>query len=145
VLERATAAAASGAEGESLRILRDKPQEDVTLCTDADRLSQVFINLISNARKYCDAPEPQLRITVQQRDGVLEIDFIDNGRGIQKADQSIIFEKFARLSDQSAAGSAGLGLAICREIVTRLDGDIHYLPGQGGGAFRVRLPLEAAR
>jgi signal transduction histidine kinase len=55
----------------------------------------------------------------------------------------VIFEKFARLSDHAAAGGAGLGLAICREVMQRLGGEIAYLPGAGGGAFRVRLPRRA--
>lgn len=54
-------------------------------------------------------------------------------------DQGVIFEKFARVGEQRASG-AGLGLAICREIMARLGGDISYLPGQGGAAFRVTLP-----
>ena len=72
------------------------------------------------------------------------VDFIDNGRGIPKEHQHLIFEKFARLGDQSRAGGAGLGLAICREIMHRLGGDISYLPGQGGAAFRISLPVSMA-
>ena len=72
-------------------------------------------------------------------------DFIDNGSGIPKESQGIIFEKFARLSDQSRAGGAGLGLAICREVMANLGGTITYLPGQRGAAFRVTLPLRLDR
>jgi signal transduction histidine kinase len=71
---------------------------------------------------------------------MVEIDFVDNGSGIPKNSQDLIFEKFSRLSDQAAAGGAGLGLAICREIMHRLGGTVSYLPGQGGAAFRVSMP-----
>jgi signal transduction histidine kinase len=71
------------------------------------------------------------------------IDFIDNGSGIAPADQVMIFEKFARLTDHARAGGAGLGLAICREIMVNLGGSIAYLPGQGGAAFRITLPAQA--
>ncbi|MGL5012010.1 MAG: sensor histidine kinase, partial [Paracoccaceae bacterium] len=111
---------------------------------DTDRLVQVFINLISNARKYCDAAEPVLRIAVRSRAGRVQVDFIDNGTGIPKEAQGLIFEKFARLTDQSRAGGAGLGLAICREVMANLRGTVSYLPGQGGAAFRVVVPLRLA-
>lgn len=122
-------------------VIRDLPSEAIYLKTDADRLTQVFINLISNARKYCDAARPELRIAVRQRAGRVTVDFIDNGKGIPKDAQRLIFEKFARLTDANRAGGAGLGLAICREIMTNLGGSVAYLPGQGGAAFRVTVPL----
>ncbi|OYW47768.1 MAG: hypothetical protein B7Z31_15315 [Rhodobacterales bacterium 12-65-15] len=125
----------------SFLILRDLANEAIHLRTDADRLTQVFINLISNARKYCDAATPELRIAVRQRAGRVTIDFIDNGKGIPKESQSLIFEKFARLTDANRAGGAGLGLAICREIMTNLGGSVAYLPGKGGAAFRLTVPL----
>ena len=140
VIGRALAATSTG-EGRSLAILRDPAREDVAIVTDADRLAQVFINLIANARKYCDAAQPQLRIWVSKRAGRLLIDFVDNGPGIPEASQAVIFEKFSRLSDQQKAGGAGLGLAICREIMDKLGGAVTYLPGQGGTGFRVTLPL----
>ena len=71
---------------------------------------------------------------------MLRVDFVDNGSGVPEESQAMIFEKFYRLSDQKAAGGAGLGLAICREIMDKLGGSLSYLPGQGGGAFRVALP-----
>ncbi|APX90931.1 sodium:solute symporter [Brevirhabdus pacifica] len=130
-----------GAARAPLRIERQPLAESVRLVTDGDRLAQVFINLISNARKYCQRDHPVLRIVPRVEGNLLTVDFIDNGRGIPEKSQQIIFEKFARLSDESAAGSAGLGLAICREIMLKLGGGIDYLPGQGGAAFRVTLPL----
>ncbi|WP_333831265.1 ATP-binding protein, partial [Pararhodobacter sp.] len=53
---------------------------------------------------------------------------------------ALILAKFARLTDPHPAGGAGLGLAICREIMHNLGGDIAYVPGQGGAAFRVSFP-----
>ncbi|SPH17446.1 Sensor protein kinase WalK [Defluviimonas aquaemixtae] len=122
-------------------IHRDLPSEHIPVITDTDRLVQVFINLVSNARKYCDAAKPELTISARRRGGRITVDFIDNGSGIPRASQRLIFEKFSRLTDTARAGGAGLGLAICREIMANLSGSIAYLPGQGGAAFRVSLPV----
>ncbi|NDV00920.1 sensor histidine kinase [Pseudoroseicyclus tamaricis] len=137
-IERALGAAGSRAEG--LRILRRPGEEDIRVMTDHDRLAQVFINLIANAGKYCDSARPELRIEARRAGEAVLIDFIDNGTGIAPEHAGLIFEKFSRLSDHARAGGAGLGLAICREIMERLGGQIAYLPGQGGAAFRVTLP-----
>jgi signal transduction histidine kinase len=144
MIDRALQAAAHTRPERSFLIHRDLPSENLFIRTDADRLVQVFINLISNARKYCDAPGPELRIVVRQKAGRVTVDFIDNGSGIPKDKQALIFEKFARLTDQTRAGGAGLGLAICREVMANLGGTIGYLPGQGGAAFRVGIPLRLA-
>ena len=124
-----------------VEFLRDPLTEMVWLQTDADRLTQVLINLISNARKYCDASLPRIRISVKIRAGRVRIDIADNGKGIPKAGRNVMFEKFWRLPGETRASGAGLGLAICREIVTNLHGTIDYIPGQGGAAFRIILPL----
>ncbi|TNJ43917.1 ATP-binding protein [Phaeobacter sp. B1627] len=139
VLDHAVASALAGAEG-ALRVHRDHRAEAVELETDVDRLSQVFINLIANAQKYCVAPDPELRIDVTFGKQVVHIDLYDNGEGVPVDFQEVIFEKFSRVTPERAGG-AGLGLAICREIMRRLGGDISYLPGQNGAAFRVTLPF----
>jgi len=141
LIDRAVAAGAPSGGG--LAIRRDPAGEARELVTDGDRLVQVFINLIANAAKYCDAAAPELRIEVGNGRGWLTVDFIDNGSGIEERSREIIFEKFARLTDTTAAGGAGLGLAICREIMARLGGGVEYLPGRGGAAFRVSLPAAA--
>ncbi len=141
LLSRAVQAASNTRSEREFIIDRNVLNEHMPLFTDVDRLVQVFINLISNARKYCDAERPVLRILVKKKGAKVQIDFIDNGAGIAKKSQNMIFEKFARLTDTSRAGGAGLGLAICREIMENLGGSIDYLPGQGGAAFRLLLPL----
>ena len=128
-----------------LTVVRDRTAEAIPLTTDTDRLAQVFINVMANAQKYCDADAPRLTIRARDRDGAVTVDFVDNGSGIPADRQDVIFEKFTRATDARVAGSAGLGLAICRELATRLGGRIEYLPGQGGAAFRVVLPSAARR
>ncbi|MFC3179855.1 ATP-binding protein [Cypionkella sinensis] len=141
MIDRALAAASQTRPERTFDIQRDYATEEIFLRTDADRLVQVFINLISNARKYCDASAPVLRIAVRQKGGRVVVDFIDNGAGIAKDARGLIFEKFARLTDDARAGGAGLGLAICREIMANLGGTVSYLPGQRGAGFRVSVPL----
>ena len=139
LLERSISAA-EGEEGK-LDIQYEQSDEDVIITTDLDRLAQVFINLITNARKYCDAEEPRLKITSRRRNGEMVIDFVDNGSGIPADMHSVVFEKFSRIS-HARVGGAGLGLAICSEIMARLGGHVGIVPAQQGTAFRVTLPEE---
>lgn len=111
----------------------------IILNTDLDRLAQVFINLISNAQKYCKSDAPKLVIEAVSEEDSITILFTDNGVAIPSDTRALIFEKFARINDQDGSG-AGLGLAICREIVTRLGGEIAYVPTPNGNQFAVRLP-----
>lgn len=113
---------------------------DPQIVTDRNRLMQVFINLIVNAQKYCDAPSKKLDISYVERGTTVEFKFQDNGSGIPPEDSNIIFEKFSRLSSNDLQGGVGLGLAICAETVTRLGGKIGYRNVPLGGYFFVRLP-----
>lgn len=138
VLEKAVLTAQVGAN-RSLTVRRRRLEKTVLLNTDLDRLNQVFINLITNAQKYCEAEDPVLTIELQRSGDNLSVVFGDNGMPIPETSRAVIFEKFARVQDNEGSG-AGLGLAICREIMTRLGGDIWYEPRVGGNAFVVRLP-----
>ncbi|MBT5303192.1 MAG: sodium:solute symporter [Tateyamaria sp.] len=122
-----------------LKITRRHLDEAITLKTDLDRLNQVFINLITNAQKYCDADEPTLTVEVLLSDEIVSIVFADNGTPIPVSSRAVIFEKFARI-EETESGGAGLGLAICKEIMIRLGGDIRYVPNLSGNAFIVDLP-----
>ena len=144
LLQRAVSTVGGGSAISNLTLIVQLPQNLPMVETDAVRLGQVFINLLSNAVKYCEASKPSLTIKGFQRHQKLVIDFIDNGQGIPKDQQDLIFEKFSRIGNQKVHG-AGLGLAICKEIMHRLGGSISYLPGQGGGAFRIELALSQAQ
>ncbi|MBA4492060.1 ATP-binding protein [Paracoccus sp. S1E-3] len=133
--------ASSALGGAALVIDRDIPAEHLMVLTDGDRLLQVLINLIGNARKYCDAARPVLTIRVRRLAAATQIDIMDNGTGIPPDKQDLVFEKFSRLNDPARAGGAGLGLAISREVMTALGGSITYLPGHEGAAFRLQLPV----
>src|SRR6056297_3237152 len=109
LLDRAERAA--GVNDSGLTVERDRAAEAVELTSDLDRLAQVFINLIANARKYCDGTPPVLSIRASVADGHLVVDFTDNGSGIPPEKQAVIFEKFSRIGE-TKAGGAGLGLAI---------------------------------
>jgi signal transduction histidine kinase len=82
---------------------------------------------------------------VRQSGGRLQVEFADNGTGIPKRQQALIFEKFARADTAKGAPGAGLGLAISREIMARLGGGLSYVPSDQGTRFRVRLPARVLR
>ncbi|MCA9984665.1 MAG: HAMP domain-containing protein [Anaerolineales bacterium] len=117
-----------------------------TIWGDHDRLMQVFTNLADNAIKHTPAGgrvQLQLRATP---DGDLLAAVRDNGSGIESTELSRIFERFyqvdkARSRPQGAGRSAGLGLAIVRELVEAHGGTITARSRPGAGSeFEVRLP-----
>jgi signal transduction histidine kinase len=111
---------------------------------EPDRLCQVLINLISNAIKYNDAAEPMVEVRSRTGRGRYLIEVADNGPGIPKSERKLIFEKFARgrSGGVTAPAGAGLGLAISRQLIERMNGKLELLPGTGQGAcFRISLPL----
>ncbi len=120
------------------------------LMADPDRLEQVFVNLISNAAGH--APQGStLSIgtsLAQLADGdFVAITFTDEGPGISEADVERIFQPFVQGhgSIGVASGGVGLGLAICRRIVSLHEGTIDAVPALGYGLFRVMLPLARER
>src|SRR5690606_5774895 len=110
---------------------------------DADRLCQVFINVISNAVKYNDADAPTMLVSSQLRAGHYVVEIADNGPGIARRNRKMIFEKFWRgVEGAGDQGGAGLGLAISRQIVKRMNGTLELIQGPLPGAcFRIRIPI----
>ena len=116
----------------------------VRVAGEPDRLSQVFINLISNAAKYNFSPEPFVRISSSAEGGHYQVLVQDNGPGIRPDERERIFLKFSRGWAHTHAGTpgTGLGLAISSQIMRRLGGTLELMPDTGCGAvFRIRLPL----
>lgn len=140
LIERAIASSEGLVSTTGVRIQTDISDPDISVDTDFDRLAQVIINLISNAVKYGRDENPQIIITTRRTAEGAEIDVADNGPGIKPDRRDEIFEKFARLGEETLIGSAGLGLPISREIMRNLGGDLVILPDGPGARFRVHLP-----
>jgi signal transduction histidine kinase len=109
---------------------------------DAQKLYQVFLNLLDNAIKYSD---PGDRVDVKLEEGIssLTVEVKDTGVGIPEEDLAQLFERFYRVDkDRSrATGGSGLGLAISRQIVEMHGGELSVESEVGeGSTFRVRLP-----
>jgi two-component system, OmpR family, phosphate regulon sensor histidine kinase PhoR len=91
---------------------------DTLVQGDADRLRQVFLNLLDNAIKYTKSGG-QIRITAQLRDAEFEVCIADNGLGIAPEDLPRIFERFYRVDRARSRelGGTGLGLSIVKHII----------------------------
>lgn len=110
---------------------------------DSMQMRQLLQNLISNALKY-HRPDaaPEVRVTCARRDAdQVEILVQDNGIGFDMKDARLIFNPFTRLHSRASYEGTGIGLAICKKIVERHNGEIFVeaAPGQGA-TFHLVLP-----
>jgi len=98
---------------------------------DPDRLMQLFDNLLRNALQHRGEPDPRIQVSASRQDAEWIFAVRDNGPGIQAEDLERIFRPFERLKRNQ--GGAGLGLAICREIVAGHGGRIWAESAEGQG------------
>ncbi|MFY8030234.1 MAG: sensor histidine kinase, partial [Devosia sp.] len=141
-LERALEVCGGLARQRSMQLVAGPRAARALVSGDSDRLCQVLINLISNAIKYNTAEAPLVEVRSAVRGKFYTVEVEDNGAGIAKADRNLIFEKFSRGANSGTESGAGLGLAISRQIISRMDGTLELVAGKGSGAcFRVRLPV----
>ena len=142
IIQQATAATASLFEQKSLSLRMDIPDTMPEISGDKDRLVQVMINLISNAVKFTDSGE--INIKTELEDRFLVVSVKDDGIGISKADLPKVFEKFKQVGDTltDKPKGTGLGLPICKEIVEYHNGQIWAESKLGeGSTFFFSLPL----
>jgi len=117
------------------------PSDAPLVPCDEILIEQLLINLVENALKYSSGPL-QLRVEVGAKEVAVEVN--DRGPGIPEGEAERVFEKFHRSVRDGAREGVGLGLAICRAIVTAHGGKISARNRSGGGAsFRFTLPLDA--
>jgi len=95
---------------------------EVLLKTDLHRLTQVLINLISNANKFTDEGTITLEYELRSEQKDVLFTITDTGRGIPSEKHPRLFERFEKLDDYTQG--AGLGLAISKQIITRMGGTI---------------------
>lgn len=127
---------------ETLKLEWDKPLMSVMMNTDANRLTQVFSNLISNALKH--TPTGSINFGFRVINDMREIEFYvkDTGSGIAPEFIDNIFNTYASQDAEQQKGF-GLGLALCKIIVEKLGGSIRVKSEVGkGSTFTFVLPFE---
>lgn len=117
--------------------------EPLPVFGDPDRLTQVVVNLLDNALKFCNACG-KVRLTASRQQGVAVVEVYNTGAGIAPDDLPRVFDRFYR-GDHSRAqqtGGSGIGLAIVRELVYAHGGAVSASSALGAWAtMTVRLPL----
>jgi Na+/proline symporter/signal transduction histidine kinase len=145
VIEEALTTTSQLFQERNIQIELDLPEAIPPIVADRDRIMQVMLNLLSNAMKFCnsDAGWVGLRLWVSQ--GSVQVDVSDNGPGIQPEDQQIIFEKFRQVGNTltEKPQGTGLGLPICRHIITHFGGRLWVESKRDEGAtFSFTLPVK---
>lgn len=117
---------------------------DLWVLTDGVRLQQVVNNLVSNAIKFTTKGGVTVRLRAQRRGGCVQLtgEVADSGPGVPQDRLQSIFTPFQQTEDGVRLGGAGLGLAVCRQIMERMDGMIEATNRADGGAlFTFSAPL----
>ena len=124
------------------RVRTELPHNLPLVPIDELLIEQVFINLLENAAKHTPAGTT-ITVSAWQDDAAVIVEVADTGPGIPAGEEEAIFMKFYRSRTSDHSAGAGLGLTICRGIITAHGGQINVKPGRGGGAaFRFSLPLD---
>ncbi len=121
----------------------DFPQALPLVPVDEVLLEQVFVNLLENAAKYT-APGTPIELRAEEGSQEVVVTVADRGPGVPAGEEERVFEKFQRAGSTAGTG-VGLGLTICRGIVTAHGGRIWVERRPGGGAlFRFTIPIVGA-
>ena len=128
-------------EEKNIEINTDFPEE-IAICSDEGLMEIVWNNLISNALKF--TPEGgALDISAKRESDKIVVTVADNGCGISEHDLKHIFDKFYQADTSHATKGNGLGLALVKEIINLVKGEIFVESTLGAGSkFIVRLPIK---
>jgi len=103
-------------------------------------LGLIIQNLIQNALKFNQSSQPKVTVTLENADENLLLKVRDNGIGVEEQYLRYIFEPFKTINNKSMYNSSGLGLTICKEVTSKINGEIWAESTVGeGSTFYVRL------
>ena len=132
-------------ESDGLALRCNIPEQALPVKADRDAISQVLVNLLSNAEKY-GGDKKQIDLTAERNSGSVCINVMDRGAGVPDGYEEKIFEQFFRAHDSLSSGiqGSGLGLTLARQIARAHGGDVTFARREGGGScFTLRLPVES--
>ena len=117
--------------------------EEIIVEADPVRIKQVIANLLDNAFKFTDNGSIQFGYVLQKGDNIL-ITVKDTGIGINEEDKPLVFKRFYKLCNEKDKlyGGSGLGLSICKNLVSLMKGSIWFESKKGAGTqFYINLPV----
>ena len=128
-----------------IQLQLDLPEYVPSIIADEDRIMQVMLNLVSNAIKFCNPEAGHVEVRLSSENNCMRVDVRDNGRGIHPDEIGAVFEKFRQVGDTltEKPQGTGLGLPICREIISHFGGELWVESEPGKGAtFSFTLPVK---
>ena len=130
---------------DTVKLIWNKPTMSVHLNTDANRLTQVFSNLISNSLKHTSQGSITYGYHIVNDGQNVEFFVKDTGTGIAPQDLDHIFETYVSRDAETSNNGYGLGLPLCKIIIEKLGGKIAVESTLGeGSTFRFILPFEGS-
>lgn len=130
--------------GRGAKVELRPPPRPLVVQGNAEALTRMIVNLVDNALKYAQSPEP-VEVVLARRGDAAELSVVDRGVGIAPEHLPRLFDRFYRpdTSRTSETGGTGLGLAICKEIAEAHGGTVEVQSVVGQGTrFTVTLPLK---
>lgn len=132
----------------NINVCLDIEENLPTLEADYDRITQVVLNLLANAAKYCDKESGKVWIDISRIGSMLQVKIADNGPGVIPELREIIFEKFFQAKNQTMRKpkGSGLGLAISKKIIQLHEGKIGVDTNEPeGSVFIFTIPFTQNR
>lgn len=130
--------------GSSLKLVFHEPDSGATLHTDQGKLSQILRNFVSNAIKYSEQGEINVRGEMLPGFDAMRFTVSDTGIGIEARYLETIFEEFSQIEShlQTKVKGTGLGLPLCRKLGELLGGSVSVASTPGAGSvFSVTVPV----
>lgn len=118
----------------------EQPVPDIELVADSKRMSQVFLNILENAKKY--ASDTEIRVWAMNTEERYEIHIRDYGNGILPEDMPFVLQKFYRGKNVGDKPGSGLGLYIVSYIMERMGGGIELENHRDGLEVVVWMPVK---
>jgi len=142
VVRRAVGKVTPNAQAKSVQIEVGYPSETLTCTTDAHRVEQILVNLLTNAIRH--TPDSStIHLDIRQTEGEIQIGVADQGPGIPDENLERVFDLYFAKAGPSGQG-LGLGLPLSRRLARLLGGELTAANrAQGGAALTLRLPLGA--
>lgn len=134
------------AQTKRLKIENKITQAEPPVLVDPNKIIQVLSNLIHNSIKFTP-PGGKISISSKMKDKFLEISVEDNGIGISKSEQKLIFEKYKQTqTTREVGGGIGLGLSLAYLFVKAHGGTIKVVSQENNGScFSFTLPIAEAK